>query len=117
MAIFGAAKRQQNNTTELIPIGARVDVISGSYPGHWAVIVGHTPKKYHVRLDSGHDTLLAQSSVRLSDTQPISRSSRERNFPSYEALIRAELAKIQASIAEIGDLMNKLRIAEEEAKL
>ena len=114
MAIFGEAKKPKSTNNLLIPIGARVDVVSGSYPGHRAIIVGHTPKKYHVRLDTGLVTLLKQSSVRLSEDQPYPCDPREPKSPTYQALIRVELDKIQASIVEISNLLTKIQIQEGE---
>lgn len=113
MAIFGEAKKVIPPQTDLIPIGAQVDVTSGSYPGHTAVIVGHTRKKYHVRLDTGHVTALKQSSVRLSTRQIDFSKTNEPKPPTYRTMIARELEKIRASVEEIYILMDRMRLEDE----
>jgi len=117
MAVYGVPKKSDPPKADLIPIGAHVDVISGSYPGHWAVIVGHTAKKYHVRLDTGYVTALKKSSVKLSSKQPNTTAPREPKSPAYKALIQVELNKIQASLDEIYVLMNNIKIEEDQSKV
>ena len=116
MALFGSSNKPKTSK-DLIPIGAHVRVIGGSYPGHWAIVVGHTPKKYHVRLDNGHVTMLQQTSVTLAEDQPRSKTPSEFRATNYKALITLELEKIQASIDEINNLMTKLQLMDEKTPL
>ena len=113
MAVLNYPKRASPPAKDLIPIGAHVDIIGGSYPGHWAVIVGHTAKKYHVRLDTGYVTALKQTNVKLSEKQAYSKSPREPKNPTYRALIKTELSKIEASVEAIKILMDKIKLEEE----
>jgi hypothetical protein len=87
-------------------------VVSGSYPRHWAVIVGHTPKKYHVRLDNGQVTVLNQESVKLSDKQSNIPKTREPKVETYRALVELELAKIESAVESIRILLDKIKIEE-----
>ena len=116
MAIFTDSKKGRGNNSPppLIPIGEEVHVIKGSYPGHRATIIGHTPKMYHVRLESGLVTLLKQSSVQLATH---SRPKTENLIVPQSAcheLIHLELDNIRRSLDTVTTLLERMRLEHED---